>query len=77
MQTQNKKAMRKLEKEIASDEVEIEKYEASGKEGSDGDDDDLTSERKKKHIKQVSNFLSFEQKRWSTISEKQRCFLMT
>ena len=47
MQTQNKKAMHKLEKEIANDEVEIEKYESSGKEGSDGDDDDLTSEGKK------------------------------
>ena len=62
MQTQTKKAMCKLEQEIASDEVEIEKYEASGKEGSDGDDDNLTSEGKKKHIKQVSNSLSFEQK---------------
>ena len=56
MQTQNKKAMHKLEKEIADDEEEIEKYEASGKEGSDGDDDHLTSEGKQKHIKQVLIF---------------------
>ena len=61
MQTQNKKAMRKLEKEIADDEEEIEKHEASGKEGSDGDDDHLTSEGKQKHIKQVLNSLSFKQ----------------
>ncbi|EDQ98445.1 uncharacterized protein LACBIDRAFT_335958 [Laccaria bicolor S238N-H82] len=53
MQVDNKKAMRKLGKEIADDEAEIEKYEESGKEGSDGDDDDLPSEGKKKHIKQV------------------------
>ena len=56
MQTQNKKAMRKLEKEIADNEEEIEKYEASGKEGSDGDDNHLTSEGKQKHIKQVLIF---------------------
>jgi hypothetical protein len=55
MQVKNKKAMRKLEKEIADDEAQIDKYEASGKEGSDGDDDDITSEGKKKHIKQVLN----------------------
>ena len=62
MQTQNKKAMHKLEKEIADHEAEIETYEESGKAGSDGDDDDLASEGKKKHIKQVINFLPFEQK---------------
>ncbi|EDR08782.1 uncharacterized protein LACBIDRAFT_297396 [Laccaria bicolor S238N-H82] len=51
MLVDNKKAMSKLGKEIADDEAEIEKYEESGKEGSDGDDDDLPSEGKKKHIK--------------------------
>jgi hypothetical protein len=54
MQAKNKKAICKLEREIADDEAEIENYEAS-KQASDNDDD-VASEDKKKHIKQVLNF---------------------
>jgi hypothetical protein len=54
MQAKNKKAIRKLEREITDDEAEIENYEAS-KQASDNDDD-VASEAKKKHIKQVLNF---------------------
>jgi len=57
MQAENKKAIRKLEREITDDEAEIEKSEASKQASDDDDDDDdIASEVKKKHIKQVLNF---------------------
>jgi len=68
MQAKNKKAIRKLEREIADDEAEIEKSEASkqASDDDDDDDDDIAFEVKKKHIKQVLNFPHL-QNCWFTI----------
>jgi len=50
MQAKNKKAICKLKREITDDEAEIENDEGS-KQASDDNNDDITSEVKKKHIK--------------------------
>jgi len=62
MQAENKKAIRKLEREIADDEAEIE----ASKQASDDNDEDTTSEAKKKHIKQYLIFFHLKNC-WSTV----------